>query len=90
MTTFVPACFPIIGGKIRFPAPKNTENTLSQEKTIAPVDQNITIVDPITTTDQEELQPIDDNEEGKTKASENFLAKLNKFLSKYIGETDDE
>ncbi|WP_297889945.1 cell division protein FtsA [uncultured Capnocytophaga sp.] len=70
--------------------PKNTENTLSQEKTIAPVDQNITIVDPITTTDQEELQPIDDNEEGKTKASENFLAKLNKFLSKYIGETDDE
>ena len=29
VTTFVPACFPIIGGKIRFPAPKNTENTIN-------------------------------------------------------------
>ena len=71
-------------------AAKNTETTLFQEKPIDPVAQNIKIVDDTVTTTKEELQPIGDDEGEKPKTSENFLAKFTKFVSKYIGETDDE
>lgn len=71
-------------------AAKNTETTLFQEKPIDPVAQNITIVDDTVTTTKEELQPIGDDEDEKPKTSENFWARFNKFVSKYIGETDDE
>ena len=75
-------------------AAKNTETTLFQEKPIDPVAQNITIVDDTVTTTvtttKEELQPIGDYEDEKPKTSENFWARFNKFISKYIGETDDE
>ena len=73
---------------------KNTETTLFQEKPIDPVAQNITIVDDTVTTTvtttKEELQPIEEYNDEKPKTNEGFLAKINKFISKYIGETDDE
>ena len=71
-------------------AAKNTETTLFQEKPIDPVAQNITIVDDTVTTTKEELQPIEEYNDEKPKTNEGFLAKINKFISKYIGETDDE
>ena len=70
-------------------AAKNTETTLFQEKPIDPIAQNITIVDDTVTT-KEELQPIEEYNDEKPKTNEGFLAKINKFISKYIGETDDE
>ena len=68
---------------------QNTE-PLFQENPIEPVPKNLTVVGNTITSTQEVLQPVGDDEEETPKTSESFWGKFNKFISKYIGETDDD